>query len=240
MPLLRSMASSTRSMACRYIGAALTTTSMSHKRSMVTYRKRSHVQQYVNSLYEAGYNSAKSLAAYEESSSAYEMYHKRSVWLGPAKLADAIAQSSEPLTNDVLDLGAGSGFLGLELKRRGFTHVRAMEPSLEMTKKVPSGTYTAVHRETWTDEARSPIGGTTCSVLAACGVIGTHIGPEGLRALLTFAVQSGGNAYYTIRQDVHEVRCLPRGVSTHRLSSLHRTSSPSSAPITPGKLRAPE
>lgn len=134
--------------------------------------------------YHAGFSKDASLSFYDESAKYYDNLARPSSWLAPAMVANYAAQllrqqRGTSLHNArALDFGAGTGQLGLALKEQGFEQLDAVEPSFEMTKQIPGGTYLRVYSD---DKDVHHEG---YHVIASTGVIGTHVYPDGLRLLL--------------------------------------------------------
>jgi SAM-dependent methyltransferase len=125
-------------------------------------------------------------------------------WSGPRLIAEQV----RPLLDDdaaILDAGAGTGAVGLEARRLGFTTMDALDLSLDMLKIAKEH---GVYRDIRVGILGEPLDYATDSydaVLSAGTFTPGHAPPEGFDEL-TRIVKPGGVICFTLRDDV-----VPKG-----------------------------
>mmetsp|Transcript_69598 Transcript_69598/g.193661 ORF Transcript_69598/g.193661 Transcript_69598/m.193661 type:complete len:257 (+) Transcript_69598:71-841(+) len=146
---------------------------------------------YVSKAYkEAGFSKDASVSFYDKSAHYYDQLARPGTWLAPFLVAnharEIVSQrGTAPNVARTLDFGAGTGQLGVALKQEGFETIDAVEPSTKMTELAPKGTYSEVYM----DDKQA--GQESYDLVVSTGVIGTHVDPHGLQALLS-KVKVGG------------------------------------------------
>mmetsp|Transcript_21346 Transcript_21346/g.49658 ORF Transcript_21346/g.49658 Transcript_21346/m.49658 type:complete len:216 (-) Transcript_21346:34-681(-) len=156
---------------------------------------------YVQSAYaNAGFCSKKSTEFYNDTAKLYDQLARPEVWLAPELVSEYARQLWEPMKATrharILDFGAGTGQLGLQLKEKGFTDVDAVEPAEAMLAEVTPGLY----QKTFLDGNEAPEA--AYDMIVSTGVIGTHVGAEGVRELMP-KVQNGGSIIFSCKYDAY-------------------------------------
>lgn len=155
---------------------------------------------YVRSAYaKAGFCSKKSVDFYNDTAKLYDELAHPEVWLGPEVVSEYAKRvaSQEMQSARILDFGAGTGKLGLRLQEKGFQNVDAVEPAEAMLEQVPAGTYQA----TFKDGVDAPEA--SYDMIVSTGVIGTHVGTEGVKELMP-KVQNGGSILFSCKYDTYQ------------------------------------
>eukprot|EP00439_Symbiodinium_sp_Y106_P085293 s6_g28.t1 len=153
---------------------------------------------FVSAAYtKAGFSSEKSKEFYNETAEIYDKLAHPEVWLAPKLATEHALALIASATVRILDFGAGTGQLTLRLREAGFENVDAVEPAEAMLAQVPAGTF----QNTFPDTAQAP--DAAYDLIVSTGVIGTHVGPEGVKDLMS-KVRSGGDILFTCKFDTYE------------------------------------
>ncbi|XP_072018203.1 uncharacterized protein [Amphiura filiformis] len=67
--------------------------------------------------------------------------------IGCRAFATIIANCVTDRTSQVIDIAAGTGYIGIEIKKLGFENVDGLEPLEVMIEKQPEGVYGKVYKE---------------------------------------------------------------------------------------------
>ncbi|XP_072018207.1 uncharacterized protein [Amphiura filiformis] len=124
----------------------------------------------------------------------------------------------------ILDIAAGSGFLGIQMKKVGFENIDGLEPVEDMIKNQPEGVYGKIYRELISKESPTsiPTGSYDCVVIGgsvnSCNIQADAL-PEIIRVVkpggvITFNI---GDFWYRFKQFGHALetklqQCLETGV----------------------------
>ncbi|HEU0074320.1 MAG TPA: class I SAM-dependent methyltransferase [Dehalococcoidia bacterium] len=139
---------------------------------------------------------------YDEWASEYDSDLGGLGWSGPRAAAEVLARFVAPDAK-ILDAGAGTGLVGVELKRLGFNDITAIDIStgmLELARQ--TGAYKAVQREVLGETL-----GYGTDVFDAVISVGTltigHAPPDSLDELIR-VTRSGGKIVFSMRPDHFE------------------------------------
>jgi len=120
-------------------------------------------------------------------------------WLGPEMVVEVVQRwvSRDSL---ILDAGAGTGQLGVELRDAGYAHIDAMDLSAGM---LGVAREKGVYSDLRVGRLGDPLdyASATYDAVVASGVFTTgHAPPEGLRELVRIT-RAGGHVIFTLRSD---------------------------------------
>jgi len=120
-------------------------------------------------------------------------------WLGPAMIVEQV-QRLVPRHSLLLDAGAGTGQLGVVLRKAGYLRVDAMDMSPGMLAEATAkGVYANLREGRLGDPLDYPDG--AYDAVVASGVFTTgHAPPSGLAELVRIT-RSGGHVIFTLRSD---------------------------------------
>ena len=121
---------------------------------------------------------------------------------GPADAAEIFVRHV-PSNARVLDAGAGTGLVGLELQKRGYADVVAMDMSKGMLAEAESkGVYRALHRMVMGEQ----LGFETDSFDAVISVGVLTLGHAAAESFdeLVRVTRPGGHVVFTLRPDIYE------------------------------------
>ena len=123
-------------------------------------------------------------------------------WVAPRQAADVFRRY---VSRDarVLDAGAGTGLVGEQLKRRGYTHVEALDLSLGMLEEArKKDAYSAFHQMTLGETLDFPDGAFDATICVGVLTLG-HAPARSLHELVR-VTRPGGRVVFTLRPDVYE------------------------------------
>jgi predicted TPR repeat methyltransferase len=123
-------------------------------------------------------------------------------WLGPKAAAEALVRFVSTDAK-VLDAGAGTGLVGVELRRLGFTHVTGIDLSNGMLAQAQrTGAYEALKREVLGEPLGFPDGAFDAVISVGTLTIG-HAPPHSLDELVR-VTRRGGKVVFSMRPDHYE------------------------------------
>ena len=123
-------------------------------------------------------------------------------WLGPRQAVDVFARYV-PADSRVLDAGAGTGLVGVELKRRGYGHIEALDLSAGMLEEArKKDAYTAFHQATLGEPLDFPDGAFDAAICV--GVLTLGHAPARSLYELARVTRPGGCVAFTLRPDVYQ------------------------------------
>ncbi|XP_072018351.1 uncharacterized protein [Amphiura filiformis] len=124
----------------------------------------------------------------------------------------------------MIDIAAGSGLLGFEMKKLGFENIDGLEPVEDMIKMQPSGIYGKLYRELISKEKTTsiPTGYYDC-VVSGAGIYAGHIEVDALPEIIRIVKPGGlitfniGDHWYRFKQfgpalETKLQQCLETGV----------------------------
>ena len=122
-------------------------------------------------------------------------------WVGPRRAAEVLA-NHVPATAKVLDAGAGTGLVGVELQRLGFGDICAMDLSIGMLDEARAkGCYNDFRQMTLGDHLDFP--SRTYDAVISVGVFTPgHAPPQAFEELCR-VTKSGGHVVFSLRPDAH-------------------------------------
>ncbi len=128
-----------------------------------------------------------------------EVYDEDLDWHGPAALV-AVAERLVPRSAGVLDVGAGTGQVGVLLERLGFGTIDALDLSAGMLRQAE---LTGAYRSLLVATLGQPLPITTDAydAVVACGVLTTGHAPAGCLPELCRVTRRGGMIVFTLRDD---------------------------------------
>jgi len=101
--------------------------------------------------------------------------------------------------SEILDLGAGTGMVGIQLINDGPKLIDAYDASQKMLDQIPEGIYRSKHQGFDASELNRRY-----DLVVACGVIGTHIDAHMLELLFPKLLKHKGNLVFSIKNSQHE------------------------------------
>ncbi|KAL3848438.1 hypothetical protein ACJMK2_019295 [Sinanodonta woodiana] len=124
----------------------------------------------------------------------YDEMMSSEIWGCPKIVADTLEEvygsNEEKMRLKILDIGAGSGRCGIELKKKGFQHIDGKDPAESMLAKAKEkNVYEAYINTAMTDKDLDIADG-IYDVVTACGVAG-YLCSKAVREM-TRIVKSGG------------------------------------------------
>jgi SAM-dependent methyltransferase len=123
-------------------------------------------------------------------------------WTGPRAAAEALSRFV-PADAKVLDAGAGTGLVGVELRELGFSHLTAIDISTGMLNVArETGAYEALKREVLGEELSYPTDAFDAVISVGTLTIG-HAPPDSLDELIR-VTRPGGNIVFSMRPDHFE------------------------------------
>ena len=123
-------------------------------------------------------------------------------WLAPRQAADAF-QRYVPTSARILDAGAGTGLVGVELKRLGYSSIEAMDLSAGMLEEArKKDAYTAFHQMTLGETLDFPTGAFDATICV--GVLTLGHAPASSLYEMVRVTRPGGHVAFTLRPDVYE------------------------------------
>jgi SAM-dependent methyltransferase len=123
-------------------------------------------------------------------------------WIGPRAAAEVLARFVSPNAK-VLDAGAGTGLVGIELKKLGFEDITAIDISPGMLEVAnQTGAYRAVKREVLGEELSYATDSFDAVVSVGTLTIG-HAPPDSLDELIR-VTKPGGKIVFSMRPDHFE------------------------------------
>ena len=123
-------------------------------------------------------------------------------WLGPRQAVDVFARYV-PQDAHVLDAGAGTGLVGVELKRRGYANIEALDLSTGMLEEArKKEAYSAFHRMTLGERLDFADGAFDATICV--GVLTLGHAPARSLYELARVTRPGGRVVFTLRPDVYE------------------------------------
>ena len=136
-------------------------------------------------------------------------FAKERGYLLPAAVALNFAQAATPEDGPILDIGAGTGLIGRELKPHGFWQIDALDLSAEMLHYArQTGLYRNFIDTSLADYAALAKGAYGAVVSAGTFTHG-HLGPEALPEMID-CLRPGGLAVFSINQEhFNEARFTP-------------------------------
>ena len=169
-------------------------------------------------FYDAKMDVQKNVATYNQHSAAYDDWANDGTWIAPKKLAEAV-HSLGVAGKKILDFGAGTGLLGVQLKRLEATCILdGADVSSGMLERADinygAKLYETKHVGLLNQDYSLPE--QSYDGVAAAGVIGTHVGFDEVLKLMP-SVKVGGFISYTIKKDVNQTyvidhyKDLPQG-----------------------------
>ena len=139
---------------------------------------------------------------YSEWAVGYEETVVQAGCLGPKRAADIVA-SRVSTDSRILDAGAGTGAVGVELEKLGFTHITGIDLSPGMLEVAKSkGVYEALQEEELGTALNLPTDGFDATACVATLTI-AHAPPDSLDELLRVTVP-GGVIVFTMRPEAYE------------------------------------
>ncbi|XP_072018206.1 methyltransferase-like protein 27 [Amphiura filiformis] len=124
----------------------------------------------------------------------------------------------------MIDIAAGSGLLGFEMKKLGFENIDGLEPLEDMINMQISGIYGKLYRELISKETPTsiPTGSYDCAVVGA-GIYAGHIEADALPEIIRYVKPGGfiilniGDYWYRFKQfgpalETKLQQCLETGV----------------------------
>ncbi|XP_035663813.1 methyltransferase-like protein 27 [Branchiostoma floridae] len=120
---------------------------------------------------------------------------------GASALADELQRLQKPKNIRILDVAAGTGYCGVELKQRGFTNIDALDACQEMLNVAGSkDVYQSLICEDVVDKPLQIENDTYDALLCVEGFIDGHIKCDALPHLLK-VVKPGGTVVLTVREE---------------------------------------
>ncbi|XP_045619572.1 methyltransferase-like protein 27 [Procambarus clarkii] len=141
---------------------------------------------------------------YSAWSKTYEQLMNSNTYAGPAMAAEEVAKMVPDTRREevrVLDVAAGTGKVGIELYKRGFTWVEAVEPSSGMLEILSNtGVYSKAYKD-FLGHGDSSIPKAAFDVVVNVGGMGEgHIPVQGIDDMISF-VKPGGLVVVVMRQE---------------------------------------
>ena len=161
---------------------------------------------YLRRSYALGGDSRATEALYDEWADDYEDDTTEAMgYVAPAVAAERLAALLSDRTAPVLDAGCGTGLVGLELARRGFSTVDGLDISTRMLARArTTGVYRGLGRADLS--TRLPVADGRYAAVVCVGTLTEgHLGPEVLPELLR-VVRPGGLVLGTVIEDIWEAR----------------------------------
>ncbi|XP_072018204.1 uncharacterized protein [Amphiura filiformis] len=93
--------------------------------------------------------------------------------IGCRAFAAIIANCVTDRTSQVIDIAAGTGYMGIEIKKFGFENIDSLEPLQAMIEKQPKGIYGKVYKEMISGEETTSIPSDNYD----CAIIGGSVSP---------------------------------------------------------------
>ena len=123
------------------------------------------------------------------------------IWLAPLRGAEAVAEHV-PTTAKILDAGAGTGLVGVELQRRGFTDICAMDLSEGMLDEARAkGCYNDFQQMALGDDLGFE--SDAYDAVVSIGVFTPGHAPPNSFIELCRVTKPGGHIVFSLRPDTH-------------------------------------
>lgn len=153
------------------------------------------VKDWINETFKPGLSREEAIARYEDWSSNYDEMLGQGRYRGPEMLAmEAARMVPEDRRKQmrVLDVAAGTGLVGRELLKRGFTNLDALEPVEGMMKVLKErGIYSLKYQE-FIGLGESTVPKDTYDLVVTCGSIGDNLVPiKGIDDMIQFTKPGG-------------------------------------------------
>ncbi|XP_045208674.1 uncharacterized protein LOC123560567 [Mercenaria mercenaria] len=117
-------------------------------------------------------------------------------YTGPKKVAARMSELFSECEREnihILDVGAGTGLVAMELKKVGFKHIDALEPSESMLQEaMKAGLYKTYFKE-FLNESPTTIPAGSYDVITGCGIYGddAHVPCEASHEMIRLVKQGG-------------------------------------------------
>lgn len=120
------------------------------------------------------------------------------VRVGIRLMAELISRHVTDKTAQMVDVGAGTGYLAVEVKKLGFHNIDCVEPSKNMIANQPEGLFRKIYQEIISSEQPCTIKSGSYDCVMLCGVVySTHIEVEDFPELLRI-VKPGGYIIFSV------------------------------------------
>ncbi|XP_072017165.1 methyltransferase-like protein 27 [Amphiura filiformis] len=116
-------------------------------------------------------------------------------------IAQIVAESVSDKQAKIIDIAAGTGLAGIELRKRGFVNIDALEPAHGMIANIPKNTYGKVYEEAIYKYKPTSISNDSYD----CATIAAAVGPGHIEEIhipeIARMVRPGGTIIFDIQED---------------------------------------
>ncbi|XP_021375894.1 Williams-Beuren syndrome chromosomal region 27 protein-like isoform X2 [Mizuhopecten yessoensis] len=163
------------------------------------------VNSKIKDVYTPGRTKEEVIDSYNNWADTYEHDLNPDKFRGPVLAANeccAVIPEKNRMSALVLDLAAGTGFLGKELHQKGFKNLHALDPSTEMLEKARArNVYQKFIIKFISEEEELPVNADTYDIVVSSGGMGQGHIPAGALLEMLRITRKGGYIIWSMREE---------------------------------------